>query len=277
MSGSPNIRNRSRFILWTFALLLVPALLRAQQVNLPRNTRLTFVQGDVRVRLAGDQTAKPAVANAQLSPGETIVTGIGLAEIEFEDGATAYAGDNTSMELTELSSAVANGVLTRATLITVTQGIARFYANTRGIDTFSVASSGERVAPRPLADFRVEAEPNGTIVRTLNGNLQIIGMNTTWDLRQGQTWSLATGALEAKVTEAPILNRYGWLPLWPAGPPPYSSWLKTPPYSVPIPLAVPPVYTPYGPQLPRSPAPPSYPRFPEVPPPFPERPPRFPQ
>jgi len=251
--------------------------IHAQENNPPRDVRLGLIQGDVQVRLPGEQIWKKATANSELQQGLSLKTGIGLAEIEFENGATGYAGDNSALDFTELSSSAAG----RVTRVTVTQGVGRFYANTRGADTFVVLASDMAVSPQELGDFRMEVSANGTIVRVLEGDVLVTGGNANWTLRKGQTWSMAPGALEAKITEAPILNGLGYWPaLW-MMPPATSSWLKTPPYQVPIPLAAPPAatgpYVPYGLQTPRIPMARPYPHFPEGPPPFPERPPRFPQ
>jgi hypothetical protein len=256
-------------------LALIPfSALRAQESPAPRAVHLGLVQGDAQERLPGEQALTKALTNSQLQQGVSLITGIGLAEIEFESGTTGYVGDNSALELTELSSSPTG----RITRITLTQGIARFYANTRGVDMFAVLASDVAVSPQELADFRVEISRYGTIVRVLEGEVLITGTNMSWTLRKGQTWSMAPGDAEAKITEAPESMGLGyWLPLWYHMPPPYSSWLKTPPYSVPIPYAVPPTYVPYGLQFPHVPAPRSLPRFPQQYPPFPVPPPRFPQ
>jgi hypothetical protein len=272
-------RLRLGLLLILAASLFISALaLHAQENRATRIARLSSVEGDVQVRNPGEQIWHKPMANSRLEQGDALTTGVGAAEIQFEDGATAYVGENSALGLTELSSgSAADGRITR---IALTQGIVRFDANTRGVDTFAVAASGETVSPQQLADFRVEVTGNGLIVRELQGDVVITGANATnWTLRRGQTWAMVPGAAEAKITEAPEPNGYGyWLPLWTSVPPPNSSWLKTPPYSVPIPPAAPPLYLPGGSRAPHVPAArPSSPRFPEQPPAYPERPPRFPQ
>jgi hypothetical protein len=252
--GSSN-RLRLGLLLIFTALFFFPAsTLRAQETSATRAVRLSSVEGDVQVRLPGEQVGQKATANSQLQQGVTLTTGIGLAEIDFEDGATAYVGDNATLELTELSfSPGAPGG--RITRITLTQGIVRFDANTRGVDTFAVLASGVTVSPQQLADFRLELGPDGTIVRVLQGDVLVTGANTNWTLRRGQTWSMAPGTIEGKITEAPQPSGYGYsLPLWTTTVPPNSYWLKTPPYSAPIPAAAPPLYLPGGARIPHVPA-----------------------
>jgi hypothetical protein len=74
--------------------------------------RLSFVQGDVRIS-RGKQADKQdhdstgweqAVSNLPVESGDSIVTGIGRAEIEFEDASTVYLADNSVLTFTQLTS-----------------------------------------------------------------------------------------------------------------------------------------------------------------------------
>jgi len=269
--GSSKCLRLGLLLIFTAPFFIPASTLHAQESSATRAVRLSSIEGDAQVRLPGEQIWKTATANSQLQQGIALTTGIGLAEIDFEDGATAYVGDNSALELTELSfSAGAPGG--RITRITLTQGIVRFDANTRGVDTFAVLASDVTVSPQQLADFRLELGRNGTIVRVLQGDVLVTGANASWTLRRGQTWSMAPGTVEAKITEAPQPSGYGyWLPLWTTTVPPNSYWLKTPPYSAPIPAAAPPLYLPGGARLPHIPAARQSPRFPAQAVPFPNR------
>ena len=82
-------------------------------VTNPQIVRLSFVQGDVRIS-RGKQADKQdhdstgweqAVTNLPVESGDSIVTGTGRAEIEFEDASTVYLADNSVLTLTQLTSA----------------------------------------------------------------------------------------------------------------------------------------------------------------------------
>jgi hypothetical protein len=82
----------------------------------PQIVRLSFVAGDVRIsrgKLAekqlhqeGEDTTgwEQAVANLPIETGYSLVTGVGRAEIEFEDASTVYLGDNSVLTFDELST-----------------------------------------------------------------------------------------------------------------------------------------------------------------------------
>ena len=74
------------------------------------------------------RSSKPdrkALANQPLQQGVTVTTGIGLAEVEFENGATGYVGDNSVLEFTELGISATR----RVTRLMQKQGTGRFFAN----------------------------------------------------------------------------------------------------------------------------------------------------
>jgi len=71
--------------------------------------RLSLVEGDVRL-LRSDEKGKPgkdweqAAIDIPLETGFTLASGTGRAEIEFEDGSTAYLGDNSILTFTSLTT-----------------------------------------------------------------------------------------------------------------------------------------------------------------------------
>jgi hypothetical protein len=70
--------------------------------------RISYVEGDVRIA-RGDEKGKPAdaawekaVVDLPLETGFSLVTGVGRAEIEFEDAATLYLGENSVLTFNDL-------------------------------------------------------------------------------------------------------------------------------------------------------------------------------
>jgi len=70
--------------------------------------RISYVEGDVRIA-RGDEKEKPAgatwekaVANLPLETGFSLVTGVGRAEVEFEDASTLYLGENSVLTFNDL-------------------------------------------------------------------------------------------------------------------------------------------------------------------------------
>ena len=164
--------------------------------------RLGTVDGNVQVQHAAPPAVgaapaapqpgwEPALANMPLEQGDTLGTGDGVAEIEFENGATGYLGDNSALQFTVLSAAD-TGLITRLTLV---QGSARFYANVDG-GVFEVLSGGVIVTLRERGDFRVDSYSDGISVSVFKGGVSVAtplapaasGSQTT-DLTQGQMLS----------------------------------------------------------------------------------------
>ena len=154
-------------------LAVTPLAVRAQDA---RVVRLAQVNGDVQVQHLGSPGFEVALANMPLQQGDTLATGNGFAEIEFENGATGYIGDNSALQFTELGIANAspNGGPTGAngpggptgliTRLSLTQGTARFIVHVADADVFEVSSEGALVSPRERADFRVDAYSDGLSV-----------------------------------------------------------------------------------------------------------------
>jgi hypothetical protein len=68
--------------------------------------RIRSLEGDVRVARGGvgDAEWEQAEADLPLATGFNLATGVGRAEIEFEDGSTVYLGENSALAFDELST-----------------------------------------------------------------------------------------------------------------------------------------------------------------------------
>jgi hypothetical protein len=242
-----------------------------------------MVAGDAQVRLRGQTTPEKATANQQLPQGSELQVATGIAEIDFENLGTGFIGGDSAIDMTQLSA----GATGRISRLTLDRGVARFYVNTHGTDTFSISANGLTVAPQQqLADFRVEIGTEATTVRVLGGEVIISnnGPNTT--VRKGQTFTLPQGAQEGKVTEtSPLESFSGYAPIWLLPPPTTLPHPITPPFKAIIPPAAPAPQVPTQ-QLPGPVSPsdaahagaptPIHPPYPEQPPAYPEIPPKYP-
>ncbi len=131
--------------------------------------RLSQVNGDVQVQHPGAQGWEAALENMPLQQGDTLATGNGFAEIEFENGVTGYVGDNSALEFTDLGTS--NAAL--VTRLSLTQGSARFIVRVGEGDIFEVRSENAVVAPRDRADFRVDAYDDGLSVSVFRGTVSV--------------------------------------------------------------------------------------------------------
>src|SRR6267142_1171312 len=125
----------------------------AQDSDYARVVRLSRTDGQVLVSHAGSDSWEDAPANLPLQEGDSLATQGGLAEIEFENGATAYLAENSVLQFTQLTFSGGG----RITQLNLTQGAGTFYANLTRQDSFRVITSTFEAAIPERAEFRVDA------------------------------------------------------------------------------------------------------------------------
>src|ERR1700680_2596850 len=138
------------------SLSLMPAA-RAQDADSVRVVRLSRAEGQVLVSHPGSDAWEEALVNLPLQEGDTLATEGGLAEIEFENGATAYLAENSVLQFTQLDFSGGG----RITELNLTQGAGTFYANLTRQDSFRVLALTFEVAIPERAEFRVDAFRDG--------------------------------------------------------------------------------------------------------------------
>ncbi len=144
---------------WIVRLCLLPASLvfciaiaQAQDSTNSRVVRLSRTDGQVLVSHPGNDTWDEAPVNLPLQEGDILATQGGMAEIEFENGATAYLAENSVLQFTQLGF---SGV-GRVTQLNLTQGAGSFYANLTSDDSFHVFTSTFEVTIPERAEVRVD-------------------------------------------------------------------------------------------------------------------------
>ena len=165
-----------------FALLGVRSS-QAQADSSARVARLSQVEGQVQLAHPGSDHWEDAVPNLPLQEGDVLGTASGRAGVEFENGATAYLAENSTVEFTQLGFAGDS----RLTRLTVTQGAATFYANLTGGDTFRVVAPTFDVDVPERAEFRVDAYRDGASVEVLAGNISVSTRDGSTSLEAGQS------------------------------------------------------------------------------------------
>jgi hypothetical protein len=160
-----------------------------------RIIRLSVVQGDVRVarEVKGDslQTAdwEAGELNMPIRQGYAVATDKGRAEVEFENGAMAFAGADTVIEFFDLSNA--DGAKT--TRLVLRQGTASFYVNPGSGDYFSVTGGDFTVEASGRAEFRLENFDDGSTVRVVKGHVSVLSKHKTSELAKGESLTMRAG------------------------------------------------------------------------------------
>lgn len=174
-----------RFFLLGFAILALTAAtgsVWASDLGYARIVRISMVNGDVQVSRSG-HSWEPAAQNMPVMQGMTIGTNDGYAEVQFEDGSTAWISRDTLVQFTEL--ALADG--SRISKLTLGEGTLSVMTELRRADTFSVSTSAETMAVGKDSFFRVDCFHDGASVSVLAGELQVASGSGTETVKKGQT------------------------------------------------------------------------------------------
>lgn len=174
------------FFLLSCAFLLLtgaPRPSHASDLSYARIVRVSMVSGDVQISRPGHASWDAAVQNMPVTQGATIGTNDGYAEVQFEDGTTAWISRNTLVQFTEL--ALADGG--RVTRLTLAQGTMSVMTQLRRGDTFVLSTSSQTIAVPKNTFFRVDCFHDGASVSVLGGEVQVTTAAGTKTVPKGQT------------------------------------------------------------------------------------------
>jgi hypothetical protein len=175
----------------SLAFLFAP-IAHAQDSDYSRVVRLSRTDGQVLVSHPGSDAWEDALVNLPLQEGDTLATQGGLAEIEFENGATAYLAENSVLQFTQLGFADGG----RVTQLTLTQGAGTFYANLARQDSFSVVAPTFEVAIPERAEARVDAFRDSASLQVLLGEVSVSTNEGSTTFEKGQSVAIDQGDLQ---------------------------------------------------------------------------------
>jgi hypothetical protein len=173
---------------------------KAQDSNSSRVVRLSRTDGQVLVSHPDNDTWDEALVNLPLQEGDTLATQGGMAEIEFENGATAYLAENSVLQFTQLSFSGGG----RVTRLNLTQGAGSFYANPTRQDSFLVVTSTFEVAIQDRAEVRVDAFRDGASIEVLSGEVSVSTSKGSTTFEKGESVAIHLDDLQnPKVARLP--------------------------------------------------------------------------
>ncbi len=188
-------RRCACFVVFVLALgmaLCIPSRATANDYSYARVVRLSVVAGSVSIAHTGDQVWQPALANMPIQEGDTLASGAGRAEVEFENGAVAFLAESSILQFTQL--ALSDGG--RLTQITLTQGTASFYGDLSSADSFALLTSNLSVTLTGHAGFRVDSSDSGASVRVFQGTVETNSSAGVTQVHKGE--SLAVDPQDAE-------------------------------------------------------------------------------
>ena len=208
-------RNILRFAILALFALVFAGWLRADSSH-ARIIRLSLVQGDVRFArdvkgdpLTSDKaTWEGATLNLPIRQGYVLATDHGRAEVEFENGAMAFLGENTVLEFYDLS--LEDGA--KSTRLVLRQGTASFYVNPSSGDYFSVTGGDFTAEAAGRAGFRLDNFDDGSVVDVTKGRVNVLRKDKNTLLVKGQSLSMRAGDKEspeiARLPESDEFDRW---------------------------------------------------------------------
>ncbi|HVA94394.1 MAG TPA: DUF6600 domain-containing protein, partial [Candidatus Dormibacteraeota bacterium] len=178
------LRNfRTALIAAMGLVLFLAPVMRAQDSDSVRVVRLSLADGQVLVSHPGSDAWEQAVANLPLQEGDTLATQTGYAEVEFENGATAYLAENSTLQFTQLGFSDGG----RVTDLSLTGGAGTFYANPTSQDSFRVRTFTFDVEIPGRAQVRVDAFSDGAAVQVQLGRIVVTTPKGSTSLEKGQS------------------------------------------------------------------------------------------
>jgi hypothetical protein len=158
-----------------------------------RAVRLSFVEGQVRITQGNITVTDQAVANAPLFEGMQIAAGgDGRAEIQFEDGSVARLSPDSSVTLTVLRGAGANG----DAQLTLDSGLGYFElqgGNQSGQMSVHFADSTVTASGFTVVRVKMDKAPGELAVFTGNAHLERGNGAVAMDLHGGESVALFAG------------------------------------------------------------------------------------
>jgi FecR protein len=195
--GSDGARRRLGWTALSVATLflgaqaLAPALHADDQPAQPaRAVRLSSVDGGVQLSKGNDVLADRAVANTPLFEGTRVTTADdGRAEIQFEDGSVARLSPNSSLTLTVLSGAGANG----AAEIMLEGGLGYFELQGNGqVGAMSLRFGDSVATPSGFTVMRINLDNLPGELAVFSGNAHLeLSSSVTVDLHGGESVALS--------------------------------------------------------------------------------------
>ena len=179
-----------------------------------RSARLSEVKGDVALDRNAGAGFEIAFANLPITEGSRLQTGMGRAEVEFEDNSTVRLAPFTLVEFSRLQLLPSGG---KASTVTVLKGTAyvslmpSYVISTKGND-FLLAFGEEKAHLDPSAHIRLQlVEPEAQLA-VLDGSGQVEGPFGAARLGHKKTFSFsldsAAGPVIARRVQSAPLDKW---------------------------------------------------------------------
>ncbi len=151
-----------------------------------RIVRLSEVKGDVQLDRFTGVGFEQAMANIPIIERAQIQTGVGVAEVEFEDNSTLRVGPNSLVAFPQLELLPSGA---KASTVTVMKGMAYVsLVSTKGND-FTLTFGKQKVHLQPSSHIRLQMEPALATLSVQEGAAVVEGPGGTTEIGKKKTFS----------------------------------------------------------------------------------------
>jgi hypothetical protein len=206
----PGLTTATVFLstLWFAAALpaqTVASSSTSANVSKVRIVRLSQVKGEVRMDRAIGRGMEPAIANLPIVEQSKLQTGMGVAEVEFEDNSSVRLGPNSAVEFPRLERS-ASGTVSWMHVIKGTAYVSLF--KSQG-NQFTVLFGDQRLTLPPASHVRLDVGAKDAKLAVLDSGLHLQEQSGALDVQKKRTvtFSFADGAeptVAKDVSEEPL-------------------------------------------------------------------------
>lgn len=181
-------KTLSYLVVLLVILAVIPKQLNAQKESGPQMVWLNYVRGDVTFSPGSDGNPKlgkewlPANAGQVIQDGYTLVTQLGRAEIEFEDGTVVFLADNSALEFDTLWAATANDFVTYVDLLTGTVTVSHPAGSVLNLETPVMTM---RIVDSEVT--HVQTALDGVVIRQIEGSHRLVSYGDGIFLSPGES------------------------------------------------------------------------------------------
>ncbi|HWZ52033.1 MAG TPA: FecR family protein [Granulicella sp.] len=172
------------FLLGTLPAQTTDETAPPSEVSKVRIVRLSEVKGAVQLDRNTGSGYEPALANLPIVEHSRLQTGVGIAEVEFEDNSTLRVGPNSIVEFPQLDR-LPEG--TTASSVRLVKGTAYLsLLKTRG-NEFNLLFGQQKLQLPPASHIRLQVDEAQATLSVLDGTVRIDGLSGPTDVPRKRT------------------------------------------------------------------------------------------
>jgi uncharacterized protein DUF6600/FecR-like protein len=154
-----------------------------------RIVRLSMVKGAVEIYRDGTRGFEKAIANLPVVERNQIRTGVGIAEVEFEDNSSLRLTPNTQVEFPELGRTASGSTASTVHVIqgTVYVSLMKPQSSKAPANEFTVVFGNRKLALEPASHVRLDMDGAASKVAVLDGSVQVDGAAGAMNIAKKKT------------------------------------------------------------------------------------------